>query len=331
MASVTEIENCYKYILGRTMADEEVHYVQTAGDALAAIPVDDLRRDFFRSEEFHGRYLETVFENLVPKSKIVAYDTELGFRIYLDLRQLHLSFGVLNEIYERHEIDILRQLIPDHGTFFDIGANCGYYSLAIASRPGFAGSVVAFEPLPSLHDLFRRSVGENGLDRRIIVHQVALGHKRGTLPLTDAESTINAGATELAIGEAPAGSRVVAVETLDHLAERFSPDVMKIDVQGAEALMIHGGARTIEKHQPTMLFGICPETLHRVSRAAPQDLQHWLTDRGYKLWTVEADRLKPISNDDNLGNTVSHSDVVSVLAVHDGRMHDVRSRLGGLL
>lgn len=332
MASVSEIENCYRYILGRGMNAEEVVHVTAEAATLQCVAVDDLRRSFLRSTEFHALHLETLFENLVPRSKVVAYDTELGFRIYLDLRQLHMSFGVINEIYERHEIDILRQIMPEDGIFFDIGANCGYYSLCIATAPGFRGRVVAFEPLLPLHDLLSRSIVDNGLGNRITLHQVALGHASCTLPLTDAESSINAGATELAVpgSPAPAGTRVVTVETLDRMAAGLRPDVLKIDIQGAEGMLFHGGAETIDAHRPTMLFEVCPEALHRVSQVRAVDLQRWLQGRGYRLWGLEQNKLTAIAATRDLGSLVPETGLINVLAVHDERMPDVRARLGGL-
>lgn len=332
MANIGEIESCYRYILGRDMNAEETARLGTEAETLQAIPVDDLRRSFLKSPEFHALHLETLFENLVPKSKVVAYDTELGFRIYLDLRQLHMSFGVLNEIYERHEVEILRQIMPEDGTFFDIGANCGYYSLCIATAPGFHGRVVAFEPLLPLHDLLRRAIADNALEDRITVHQLALGHAPCTLPLTDAESSINAGATELAVpgSPAPAGRRVVTVETLDRMAAGLRPDVLKIDIQGAEGMLFHGGAETIDAHHPTMLFEVCPEALHRVSQVRAVDLQRWLMGRGYRLWSLDENRLAPVAATRDLGSLVPETGLLNVLAVHDERMPDVRARLGGL-
>lgn len=332
MATVTEIQNCYRYILGRDMNEEEVRHVEASAESLRTVPLDELRRSFLRSPEFHMRHVETLFENLVPKSKVVAYDTELGFRIYLDLRQLHMSFGVLNEIYERHEVDILRQIVPEDGTFFDIGANCGYYSLCIGSAPGFRGRVVAFEPLLPLYELFLRSIRDNGLEQRIMAHQVALGHTPCTLPLTDAENSINAGATELAVpgSPAPAGDRTVTVDTLDRMSAGLAPDVLKIDIQGAEGMLFHGGAETIGTHRPTMLFEVCPEALHRVSGVRAGDLQRWLLGKGYRLWALDADRLAPVAPTQDLGALVPETGLINVLAVHDERMPDVRARLGGL-
>src|SRR5271155_5501369 len=107
MATLHDVENCYRYIIGREMNDEEMEGYSSRADIFGAMNVTDLRRTFLQSPEFHQTHLETFFENLVPKSIIVAHDAELGFRIYLDLRQLHLAFGVLNGTYERREVEIL--------------------------------------------------------------------------------------------------------------------------------------------------------------------------------------------------------------------------------
>lgn len=331
-AEIADVVNCYRYILGREMNSEEMHYLSASKSTFEAMDINLLRRSFFQSPEFHARYLETVFENLVPRSTVVRYRTNRGFEMYLDLRQLHMSFGVLNELYEQHEVDLMRRLVHNNATFFDIGSNCGYYSLSVASNPEFRGQVVAFEPLEPLHALFERSIAANRLESRIKVFPLALADKPGTIAITDAEHSINAGATMLAFDGLPAErtSRSVRVETLDRVAGNLRPDVMKIDIQGAEMLFFHGAEATIAANRPTLFFEIAPELLALLSKAAPGDLQRWLVPRGYKLWKLEEANLRPIRADEDLGSLVGHGEIIDVLAVHRLREGEIGGRLGGL-
>src|ERR1700743_1962876 len=101
MVTIVDVENCYRYILGREMSAEERHGID--GERITNRHLGDLRTEFLRSQEFHNSHLETLFENLVPRSVPVLYHSDLGFKIFLDLRQLHISFGVLHECYDRAE------------------------------------------------------------------------------------------------------------------------------------------------------------------------------------------------------------------------------------
>jgi FkbM family methyltransferase len=327
MATVAEVENCYRYILGRDMSADEKYGLN--GDAITHRHFQDVRDEFLKSLEFHNSHLETLFENLVPQSIPVQYETGLGFKIYLDLRQLHISFGILNETYERQEIELLRNIVPDNGVFVDVGANCGYFSLAIAAKPNFTGKVLAFEPLQPLSQLLRQSIAANGWSERIELRPIALGNAPGTLPVTDAEFGINAGATRLAIGLSnDAARRTVQVDSLDHAVGDNLPDAIKIDIEGAEGLFFHGARETMQRSKPTLLFEMNPELLRDVSNLAPADLQNWLQKLRYRLWSVESDGLSPVQAKQNIGELIGHRGMKNFLAIHVDRIPALCDRIG---
>ena len=327
MVEVADVENCYRFILGREISADEKYGIDS--ERLSGLDLGAVRQEFLRSPEFHNAHLETLFDNLVPRSIPVLYETSLGFKIYLDLRQLHITFGVLNESYDRAEVELIRKIVPNDGVFVDVGANCGFYSLAVAAKPGFSGRVIAFEPLVPLAQLFERSIAANGLTDRIELRRVALGHEQGALPLTDAERSINAGATRLAVGlGARPTHRIVTVDTLDDAMGDLSADAIKVDIEGAEGLFFHGGRKTLRRDKPTMLFEINPELLGMVSKVSPADLKDWLERHQYRLWSVEPDRLAQLSTGDNIIEAVGLRGMKNFLAIHADRLPALRDRLG---
>jgi FkbM family methyltransferase len=327
MTEFTDVENCYRYILGREMSADERHGID--GEAVQNRELGELRREFLKSAEFHNAHLETLFENLVPRSIPVLYETDLGFKIYLDLRQLHISFGVLNESYDKAEVELIRKIVPDDGLFVDVGANCGYYSLAVAAKSGFRGKVIAFEPLPVMGQLFERSIAANGWSETIDLRRIALGNAPGALPITDAELGINAGATRLAVGAGrDVAHRRVTVDTLDNALAGASPDVIKIDIEGAEGLFFHGARETIQRQKPTLVFEINPELLGLVSNVAPADLQSWLQRHQYRLWSVEPNALAVVSTKQNVAELIGTRGMNNFLAVHVDRLSALGDRIG---
>jgi FkbM family methyltransferase len=328
VATIADVQNCYRYILGREMNAEESEGAKAIESGLAELPVQGLRQQFLVSPEFHGLHLETLFTNLVPKSVIVAHDTRLGFRIYLDLRQLHLSFGILNGSYEKREIELLRAIVPEDGVFFDVGANVGYYSLAIATRRGFRGQVHAFEPLSPLFKLLSRSIAENDLGSCMSVRQVALADVPGLTTLTDAERSINAGSCRLSSAtQSGPYSRVVEVDTLDNVTGCLCPDVIKVDIEGAEGLFMKGGLLTLKRNRPTLLMEINSELLSVVSGVAAAEMYTQLADLGYRMWSVQEDALRPVSTKDDLALQIPASGVVNMLCIHRDRAAEVKSRM----
>jgi FkbM family methyltransferase len=327
MVTIADVENCYRYILGRDISADEKRGID--GAVITQRDLGDLRGEFLQSLEFHNSHLETLFENLVPQSIPVLYETRLGFKIYLDLRQLHISFGVLNETYDRPEIELSRKIVPDDGVFVDVGANCGYYSLAVAAKPHFSGKVIAFEPLPPVYQLLEQSIAANGWSKKIELRPIALGNAPGALPLTDAEFGINAGATRFAIGvQNRAIHRTVPVDTLDNALGSVSPDAIKVDIEGAEGLFFHGARETIGRSKPTLLFEMNPELLSAVSNLAPVDLQKWFERLRYRLWSVESKGLVPVPIEQNIGELIGRRGMKNFLAIHTDRITSVCDRIG---
>jgi FkbM family methyltransferase len=158
------------------------------------------------------------------------------------------QFGV----YEKEELDILMEfLAPLHdafrqGTCLDIGANIGNHALFFAR---YFARIEAFEPNPATFQLLSFNVGRLG---NIVAHPFGLGVARGTFHMHEDPS--NLGGSH--IGEKSAAGGVdIQVERLDDLAVDLSGlCFIKMDVEGFEASVIQGGARTIETHRPLIVL-----------------------------------------------------------------------------
>jgi FkbM family methyltransferase len=141
------------------------------------------------------------------------------------------------KLYGQHEAGterfVLDHLSPE-GTFLDIGANIGYFSLLAASRAGV--NVLAFEPQFWVADLLRKSAAHNKLSNLIRVEALALSNERGISKMTSCPG--NAGHSQLAdSNEADVQSFDVSVIPLDTWMEDNPTgkiSVCKIDTEGAE-------------------------------------------------------------------------------------------------
>lgn len=127
--------------------------------------------------------------------------------------------------YERPVIDFLSGAIRPGDVFFDVGAFNGMYSM-LAARKG--ATVIAFEPDPTFSRLYLRNLASNGLRAELVA--VAIGAGDGTMNLTDDH------AGSLMSHPSPDGTGVtVDVVSLDGFCrERVWPDVIKMDIEGAE-------------------------------------------------------------------------------------------------
>lgn len=329
MTSFYDIENCYKFILGRPINDDERNVIGNHLLQITDLPLDVHRRRFLTSSEFHQRHSELLFHNFVPSSIVVLFETAYNFKLYLDLRQYHISFGIMNGEYEKFDIELVKAIVPDNGQFIDVGGNVGYYSLSVAAHHSpFRGTVLAFEPLPKLSELLNRSIVENGFEDRVSVHQLALADAPGELPLNDAGETVNAGATRLVTDLTKTKvDRMTKVETLDRVIGNLRPDVMKVDIQGAEGLFLKGALRTIVTSKPSLLMEINHDMLSIVSKTTPGWIHRQLADLGYHVWISSQHRLTRMATSEEFNSNFSAGAVANIFAVHEVRAEDVNRRL----
>lgn len=184
------------------------------------------------------------------------------------------------------EGDYSKQLataIQPGDTVFDIGARFGYHTLLAASNVGQQGRVVSCEPLPEHYSALSSTIRENGLTQRVDHRRVAVTNTGGGVRIGD-------GATGLGPGiEADSATAITAdATTIDSLTTTVGPpDVVKIDIEGAEVLALRGAQQTLTDHQPTLAIEVHqPSAIAEIGGSWPELYGH-LSDAGYThLWRL---------------------------------------------
>jgi len=138
-------------------------------------------------------------------------------------------------------------------TLLDVGATVGLYSLLAAKR---GAKVVAFEPEPQNFAVLTRNVYINGLSDMIVPLNLAISN--GTridflyMPVVGIGNAFNQFGvpTESGVAEAAnSAKQFVMAYTLDAFLAtfpQFSPNHIKIDVDGLEHLVIFGADKSLE-------------------------------------------------------------------------------------
>jgi FkbM family methyltransferase len=151
---------------------------------------------------------------------------------------------------------LTRELRPGQ-TFYDVGANVGYFSLLAAKMIGPTGKVIAIEPHPETIRQLRAQFEINGLANAQIV-AAAVSDRVGTTTLIDGYACM----VKMSAFDSSQGEQMTipaATTTLDEVAERFGfPEVVKMDIEGAEILALRGAA-TVLNRKPTLLVEIHSE------------------------------------------------------------------------
>lgn len=134
-----------------------------------------------------------------------------------------------------------RRLIRDNDLFVDVGANVGLYTLWAASC---GAEIIAVEPVEATREELIHNITLNGLEERVQVEGVALMESRGHVRMSTDRDTANVIRTS--------GLRVPAT-TLDELISGRHVRGAKIDVEGAEQLVINGAIDALSEHRLDVL------------------------------------------------------------------------------
>ncbi|MCW5551261.1 MAG: FkbM family methyltransferase [Verrucomicrobiae bacterium] len=179
---------------------------------------------------------------------------------------------------------------------WDIGANIGYHSLALASQ---GAQVAAFEPGKANLARLKLHLEQNPeIAPRIKVFPVAVADRDGTVSFRESSDMTGASSgSHLSEAMPPLGAAVYAgfVEcavpavTLDSLVTKQGeppPDIVKIDVEGAEHLVLKGGMQMLARHKPLLLVEV-----HHI--CVMLSLTEILLALGYHISVLDRDHASP--------------------------------------
>lgn len=257
--------------------------------ALDHLPVlSRLHRVAFRerrrmSKRFIGKPAKRLFRLLLALGAggvgRVRVETAAGPKM-VEFNARNTQFGALYQpqnqpVYEPETSALLDLLVGDTDVFLDIGANWGWYSVLIATRPSFRGRVHAFEPFPSTFTDLCGVVRQAGLDGCIACHDIALADRDGEAGMAFSDG-VQSGLARL--GET--GGTMVRLARLDSLPLP-PPTVIKIDAEDHELEVLVGAAKVIETTRPFIVF---ENWLHRDRPGITLDPIAFLAERAYRFY-----------------------------------------------
>jgi len=182
------------------------------------------------------------------------------FDMMLDLEDRGISRTLL--LFGRREeehVAILRRVLHEGMTVFDIGANIGYYALIESSLVGAGGCVLAIEPSPDNVKLLNRNLALNGCGN-VQVLEMAVSDRGGrqSLHLSHQSNLNTFHPTGSALPHLSDRSVDVETDTVPAIARRvgIKPDLIRMDVEGHEVEVLRGLLPAIEAGEmaPMILF-----------------------------------------------------------------------------
>ena len=174
------------------------------------------------------------------------------------------------------------ELLSPGQVVFDVGAASGLYTVIAARRVGESGRVVAFEPRPDNFSRVRHNVAINRFPH-VEVLNLALSDSDGAASFSLGADANRGGLTDVHVEPGRGGTIDVRTATIDTLVADGSipaPDVIKMDIEGAEVEALLGAQRTLAGSHPTLIIEV---------HGRPDELMSTLTRAGYVTHLLEAD------------------------------------------
>ncbi|MDQ8154306.1 MAG: FkbM family methyltransferase [Gemmatimonadota bacterium] len=217
-----------------------------------------------------------------------------------DLRDADEGRAVWLGIWDDAIRDGVATLLAPNAVILDVGASVGAWTVPLARRFG-AGRVFSFEPVPANRARLERAIAANAL-ANVTVSPLALGDAEREVDMWLRSSNTGAGSGTAAVVATGKGHLTVVMRPLDRWAEaagleRF--DFMKLDVEGAELMVLGGAEQTIARFRPLILAEFEPYWMstHGLSVA---DGARWAASHDYRMrgWNRRAGRWEDAAEPD---------------------------------
>jgi FkbM family methyltransferase len=283
-----DVEACYRLLHGRAPDEDGRQYWAAA---VGRMTVAELVGAFVDSREFHlgDLYRRIAAARPVETSETGLVAVDLPGRVqYVDPDDQFVGAAIVRDrVYEPHLTRAISDVLKEGDGFIDVGANIGWFSLLAASIVGVTGRVLAVEADPANVGLVLRSAHASGFGNVRAV-SAAAGATSGAMLLQRAGGSN--GVVYLSADAPAPGDRWVPAVTLDSLSGMMnSVRVVKVDVEGAELLVLWGASEMITRYRPVVFVEFSPGMLSRFEGSGTRELQSWLDEHDYRPAIVTFD------------------------------------------
>ena len=206
---------------------------------------------------------------MLPSRGLVWLQIEggAGKNLWMELN-LRTGQGYVRGIGEPGVQNFFVQHLKPGMVVYDLGANCGYFSLIAARCVGAQGRVFSFEPKPALAARVRNNMQRNGFQHCTVV-EAAVWRETGTVSFasSDKSDSPDQGTGQMtSSAEAGKTKNVRATALDDFVKNAIAPDFIKCDVEGAEVDAFRGAVQILMADKPAIVCEIHSAENGRVLR-----------------------------------------------------------------
>lgn len=205
-------------------------------------------------------------------SRTGLLSTRIGRRLF------EMAYALYKRRLEVGDIGLLRSFVAPGSAVLDVGANIGEFTLKFARWVGSNGRVHAFEPENANYRHLMERLEEAGVGDRVAAVEAAVADEDGELRLVINRQQ----PADHRLGETGVPVDAVALDSYLEREESRPVSLIKIDVQGAELLVLAGARATVAAHRPALFVEVADSCLREFGGDA-RELLELLTGLGYRI------------------------------------------------
>ena len=250
--------------------------------------------------------------------KKVEINHDLKIYVYVRDNDGPSEYILKNKIYERVVTHYFNNYLKKGYIVFDIGANIGWFSLIASRRIGDKGKVFSFEPEPLNYEVLIKNIDLNGL-KNIIPIRKAVSNFIGEVDLNI--SSINKGAHTLLPTNDKYRSFKVETITIDSFINEnnVSPNVIKMDIEGAEPLALAGMNNLLSKTDELIIFSEFNPYFFRKGGGDPEQYINTFIENKFKIFDINQnnDKLHLISSAKEALNLCVNRSYLNIMCIKE--------------
>lgn len=216
------------------------------------------------SKERHTKPTENLQWCVVQDGPLV------GRSLYMDPEGPAYQKTVLGGTYDKFIYDYLTEMNWSGRVIYDIGGHVGYHTLCFSTLVKSNGRVFCFEPHPLHLERIKVNFSHNSdIEEHVKIMPIALSNSKGKIELFVLDNIEEGGSSASFIANASTHYPLehykwfhpveVEQDTIDNLVSKNAispPELIKIDVEGAESLVVEGALETIKLHHPLIIVEV---------------------------------------------------------------------------
>jgi FkbM family methyltransferase len=241
---------------------------------------------------------------LIPNVRMIGKIPLGGKFYYFARKHKGFLFNRLNNIH--HEVvifDYFKDKLKEDSIVYDIGANIGVHTISASQIVSNRGKIVCFEPDNSNLELLKENIRFNQKEAVCTVVNSAVGNCVGKvnfqLDLVSSATGTLSSVREISLQHEWTDTKPMEVTvdcvTIDSMVfenKLEPPNVVKIDVEGAEAIVLEGMQQTISKYHPDIVID-----------GITEDSFSLLIEHGYNIFDM-TENMQPIEQFSNRNFTI---------------------------